>query len=279
MTRLIAESGATKTDWRLLEGKETTISLQSGGINPAVMGADSISPILWDVKNRLGGAEPDEIFFYGAGVIGPDFKTTLEGFFPGARVECESDLTGASRALFGDEAGIAVILGTGSNSCEWDGSGIARHIGCGGFILGDEGSASHLGKMLLSDYIKDLVPSPLKEKLYDWYTDKYNEALDYPSIVRRVYRSETPSAWVASFAPFVTANLSDPYAKDLARKCFKAFAERNLHAYDKSLPVGVVGTFGLVCQELVRESAKEFGFNVVKFVKSPIEALAAYHSR
>lgn len=279
MIRLIAESGATKTDWRLTEGKETILSLQSGGINPAVMGTESVNRILWDVKNRLGGDEPEEIFFYGAGVIGKEFAGTLKGFFPSARIECESDLVGACRALFGDDPGIAVILGTGSNSCEWDGSRIIRHIGCGGFILGDEGSASHLGKLLLSDYVKGLVPKGLSDELSSWYSDKYGETLDYPAIVRRVYRGETPSAWVASFAPFITERIGSPYPKGLLQRSLESFAERNLHAYDKSLPVGIAGTFGLVCDVLVREAFAKYGFEVSRFVKSPIEALSAYHSK
>lgn len=279
MIRLIADSGATKTDWRLIEGKERIMSLQSGGINPAVMGADSINRILWDVKNRLGGAEPDEVFFYGAGVIGDGFAVTLKGFFPKAEVVCESDLVGACRALFGDEPGLAVILGTGSNSCEWNGSGIARHIGCGGFILGDEGSASNIGKMLLSDYVKGLVPEYLEKELSTWYSSKYGEELDYPTIVKRVYKSETPSAWVAGFGPFLTDRPDDPYARALMSRSFEAFFDRNLHSYNKFLPVGIVGSLGLACEPLVREAAAKFGLKIEKFVKSPIEALAAYHSR
>jgi len=279
MTRLIADSGATKTDWRLIEGKKTIMSLQSGGINPAVMGADSVGHILREVKSSLEGASPGEIFFYGAGLTSTEFETTLKGFFPSSEIHCESDLKGACRALFSDSPGIAVILGTGSNSCEWNGSSTTRHTDCGGFILGDEGSASNIGKMLLSDYIKGLVPGPLASELYDWYSNKYNEALNYPAIVRRVYRDKTPSAWIASFGLFITERLRDPYLESLVKTGLEAFAERNLYAYDRSLPVGVSGSFGLACEGLVREVFSAKGYTVAKFVKSPVEALAAYHSR
>lgn len=274
--KLIIESGSTKTDWRSVADDGKVIGFRTSGINPLLQSEDDIRSVMAKAIPEVNpqGRTVDEVFFYGAGVLSPAFAEPLVSLLatwcPLSRIECETDLTAAARALFGDGSGVAVILGTGSNSCLWENGKAVSTIRTGGFILGDEGSGAVLGKMFLSDYIKGLVPEPLKSMFDKEY------GLDYASIVTRVYRQEAPSRFLASFARFIMDNKENEYAAGLVRRNIRDFMERVLVRYGESR-IGVVGAFGVACMEELIEIGQEYGLEFVRFVQSPADELVKYH--
>lgn len=274
--KLIIESGSTKTDWRSVADDGKVIGFRTSGINPLLQSEDDIRSVMAKAIPEVNpqGRTVDEVFFYGAGVLSPAFAEPLVSLLatwcPLARIECETDLTAAARALFGDGSGVAVILGTGSNSCLWENGKAVSTIRTGGFILGDEGSGAVLGKMFLSDYIKGLVPEPLKSMFDKEY------GLDYASIVTRVYRQEAPSRFLASFARFIMDNKENEYAAGLVRRNIRDFMERVLVRYGECR-IGVVGAFGVACMEELIEIGQEYGLEFVRFVQSPADELVKYH--
>ena len=184
MNILIADSGSTKTDWSLTDGQGNVVmTCKTQGINPIHMQDDEVLQIL---KSELILPEsPQEVYFYGSGVteaMKPRMNSLLQQAFPGAKVEAEGDMIGAARALFGNKPGIACILGTGANSCLYDGCRMVMNTPPLGYILGDEGSGAVLGKLFLNGIFKGTLSSAIQKKFLDW------SGLDYPAIINKVYR-------------------------------------------------------------------------------------------
>ena len=273
---IIAESGATKTDWRSVSDDGTVMSVQTEGLNPMMMSHEQMSSVIGRAVPAVNpsGRQVSHVFFYGAGLVSPEAGSVLSSILdlwcPFSQVEFHTDMEAAGRAVFGDGDGVVAIMGTGSNSCLWRNGRIVRNIRPGGFILGDEGGGAALGRMFLSDYIKGLVPEILAS-LFD-----KTFGLDYAAIVKGVYKSESPSRFVASFARFVYENRDDGYAARLIERNVRDFIERSLVRYG-SREIGVVGSFGYACREELEAVGKEYGLEFVKFVKSPIDSLVAYH--
>lgn len=268
---LIAESGATKTEWALLSSG-TVKRASTAGINFSTMPCGSIVPIIDDALRSLGirGNDVTRLHFYGAGLTGD--PTVLPGIFPQAAIEAASDLLAAARALFGGGDGIVAILGTGSNSCLYEGGTIVRNIRSGGFILGDEGGGACLGKHFLSDLIKGLVPEALAAEFAGEYESEYGD------IVRNVYRSDAPSAYLGSLSPWLLAHAADPYVSGLIEDNFRLFFSRALVRYGRQdLPLGIVGGLGCACREVVERVAADNGMRIEKFLRSPMEGLIDYH--
>ncbi len=279
--KIIVESGATKTAWRSLDESGLVRHAESSGMNPSSLDMDAVRTAFRNVMPVLnpGGRTVGEVFFYGAGLVSEEacapIRECLEMWCPFAGISFYSDVLAAARALFGNGSGIVAIMGTGSNSCLYENGQIVRNISPGGYILGDEGGAVHLGKSLLADFVKGLMPKHIEEEFIKEF------ALDYQTIVRKVYREPAVAAFMASFAPFVTERLSEPYMKELLACSLEAFAERALSRYESSsgdgLVVGVVGSFGCACEPLLREIGSRYGLEFVKFLKSPIDELVRYH--
>lgn len=274
---IICESGATKADWRVIEnGKQVSRELSSG-TNVSTMKMETIGSIFKDVAERLPAVRYDEIHFYTAGVITPAIKTALYDLlkkcFDVSQIEVQNDLVASARAACGHEPGIAAIMGTGSNSCQWDGERIVKHVKSGGFIIGDDGSASVLGKLFISDFIKGLVP----EEIASEYSDRYPS--EYHVIVEMVYHNpDSPSAWLGSLCPFILSHYSHPYVKKLVDGTIKAFVERSLLQYETGkYPVGIIGGFGNALKDIVRPIFEENGVRIRAFIPSPIEELIKYH--
>lgn len=275
---IIAESGATKTDWRALHDNGAVTSVQTDGLNPMVMSHEDMARVIGSAIPAVNpeGRQVDRIFFYGAGLVSHEAEAVVSSILdlwcPFAEISFHTDMEAAGRAVFGDGDGIVAIMGTGSNSCLWQNGRIVRNIRPGGFILGDEGSGAALGRMFLSDYVKGLVPDGLAALFDRTY------GLDYPAIVRGVYRSEAPSKFVASFARFVCDNKGDRYAADLIERNLRAFMERSLARYGSGR-VGVVGSFGLACREELSRLGAEYGLEFSDFVPSPADGLVEYHMK
>ena len=267
---LIVESGATKTDWCALVPGGAVQRLQTPGMNLSTIAAEANAAIFADAVKEF--SDVDEIHFYAAGLLEfpAELNRVFKERFPKARCEYASDLVAAVRAACGHEPGIAAILGTGSNTCQYDGEKMVRNIHGGGFIIGDEGSAAALGRMFLADLIKDLVPEPIANEFAASY-----EA-DYASIVRNVYKTPAPSRYLGSLAPFLLEHRGDAYVDALIDRNFRNLFERTLTRYDR-LPIGVVGGFGGACRAELERLGAEYGLTFSRFIPSPMEGLVEYH--
>lgn len=275
--KLIADSGSTGVDWRLI-GEGKTLSVTTQGINPVFMDRETIVKVLREeLLPKLGGSPAvDRIWFYAAGIVSEEVAgkvcDALREVFPDAQCEAASDLLAAARALCADKPGIACILGTGSNSCFYDGEKIVSNVRAGGFILGDEASGAWFGKQLLSDFIKGLLPQNLADELVRRY------GIDYPAIVQKVYREPLPSRYLASFAPFIGEYANHPYTKNLLRSGFEAFLQRNVAQYDyRRYPVHFTGSVAWYFREPLQRCLTAAGMRAGRIVQRPIDALAEYH--
>lgn len=277
--KLIAESGATKTDWRLIADDGTVRSAYSAGLNPSVLDVEQMREIIAPVMPALNpeGKSVEEIFFYGAGLVSDAAAAPLAGvlsmWYPFAQMQFHSDMLAAARALFGNGSGVVAIMGTGSNSCLYENGVIVKNIRPGGFILGDEGSGAALGKAFVSDFIKGLLPEKVEK---DFVRES---GLDYQKIVQKVYREPAPSAFLASFAPFILERTDEPYIKNLVDSVIESFIVRSLKRYGQTVKVGVVGSFGCACEAVLRETGIRHGLEFTMFLKSPIDKLTEYHMK
>ena len=276
---IICESGATKADWRVIENGGQVIREISSGINVSTMKIEIIESIIKDVSERLPAVRYDEIHFYTAGVITPSIENALYDLlkkcFTVSQIEIQNDLVASARAACGHTPGIAAIMGTGSSSCQWDGERIVRHVKSGGFIIGDDGSASVLGKLFISDFIKGLVP----EEIAFGYSERYPS--DYHEIVEMVYHNQcSPSAWLGSLCPFIMSHYSHPYIKNLVDGNVRAFVDRSLMQYEvEKYPVAIIGGFGNALKDIVRPIFEENGIRIRAFIPSPIKELIRYHMK
>lgn len=274
---IVVDSGATKTAWRSVDADGCVRQAQTAGMNPSCLDEDGCRALVREAVPALNpkGEGVDAVYFYGAGLVSEDaaapVRAALEMWCPFAQVHFHSDLLGAARALFGDGSGIAAIMGTGSNSCLYEDGKIVSNIRPGGFILGDEGSGAAIGKALISDFVKGMLPADIGEEFSAAF------GLDYPTIVRKVYREPAASAFLASFAPFVIERIAHPYFRQLVSDCMDEFVRRSLSRYGTGIGVGVVGSLGCACEEILRETGRRYGLEFVKFIKSPIEELVRYH--
>ena len=275
---LIVESGATKSDWRAISrsGKEM-MRVIAEGVNVSTMKVETIRNIILKSASQFAALAVSEIYFYTAGVITDEVRTesanAFSEVFPNASFEIQTDLIAAARAACRHSEGIAAIVGTGSNSCLYDGEQIIGRVYSGGFILGDEGSAATLGRLFISDFLKGLVPAAI---VADFAT-KYD--CDYSTIIQNVYRSETsPSGYLGGFAPFIMEHYEDPYIRELVDGNFRAFIRRSLKQHDtERYPVGVVGGFGYALKEIFAKVAEEEGVKISRFINEPIDGLVSYH--
>lgn len=277
--KLIIESGATKSDWRLIADGGVQVARElAEGMNISTMEMSSIEIILNETGRKIKEAASEtvtSVHFYTAGVITESaekrLRTVLGGIFIGAEIELQTDLVAAARAVCGRKPGIAAILGTGSNSCQWDGTKIVKRVYSGGFILGDEGSAATLGKLFLADLLKGLVPETIAADFASGYD------ASYAGLVENVYRSQSPSAYLGSLAPFIMEHYEDPYIKSLVEDNIRAFFRRCILQYDADVPVGIIGGFGYALKETVSRIACEEGVKISGFLQCPIDGLIQYH--
>lgn len=277
---LIADAGATKIDWILADtASETPKRHTSRGINALLSSGAEASQTFLEVRKSLGGLDSsDALYYYGAGCATPaicaKIKEALGKVWPGTPAEVESDMTGAARALFGDKPGVACILGTGSNSCLYDGERITDNIPALGYILGDEGSGAALGKRLVGDVYKRQLPEKIRQEFLAGFGFTQGEILE------RVYRSEAPSRFLASLVPFIHSRLWNPYIYSMVIEEFKRFFKRNVAMYEgnRRLPIGFAGSIASNFEKPLREAAASQGFEIASIIQSPAEGLIKYHT-
>ena len=279
LCRIIVESGATKSDWRVLDeaGKQVRQFLRPG-MNVSTMRMEDIQATLAEAIAAEGLREADGFYLYTAGVVTQEIAAALEAHLRSCsairEIDIQNDLMGAARGACGHNPGIAAILGTGSNTCFYDGTALSQRVYSGGYVIGDDGSGAALGKLFLSDFIKGLVPDPIAAD----FAREFDAS--YTGIVEGVYRSASPSGYLGSIAPLILRHYDHPYAKALVDRNFQAFIDRSLLRYEvDKYPVGIVGGFGWACQDILRPLCEKAGIRISRFVKAPIEGLCAYHTQ
>ena len=275
---LIADSGSTKTEWVLLQDSEITVRTTTQGINPFMLHEAEIKSILrTELLPHLKESGPiDDIHFYGAGCRGTMTEVVSEALrhalLVRGRVEVESDLLGAARAVCGHTDGLACILGTGSNSCLFVNGTILENVSPLGFILGDEGSGAVLGRRLLGDVLKHQLPESVVEDFHLQY------GMTADDIIRRVYKETFPNRFLASFTPFLSAHRTEPSIHTLLVDEFCRFFRRNVDYYDrKDLSVNLVGSIAFHFRAEVEEAARLCGYIVGRTLKAPMDGLVEFH--
>ena len=278
MMILIADSGSTKTDWVLCDNGDIISRVKTQGLNPTIQSTDNILDVIAsELAGTFDTSAPKHIYFYGAGcgyeMANNRMRKALETIFPGKDISINSDLLAAARALCRHEEGIACILGTGSNSCLYNGKEIVDNTPSLGYILGDEGSGAHLGRQLVSDCIKKQLPKELIEK----FMQKYN--LDVASILEIVYHTPLPNRWLASLTPFILEHRKNADIHAMIKNCFTQFFKRNIMVYRHSwLPIHIIGGIGVSFTDEIKEAAESLGLSIGDIVESPIEGLVKYHA-
>lgn len=277
--KIIADCGATKSEWVTIHSDGSTSRFITKGVNASTMSASAIKDIISEAGEKISVAEQSaaEINLYMAGIPSEEIKKTicnsLQHYFPIASLEIHSDLLGAARAACGHRPGIAAIIGTGSNSCMYDGIEITKRVYSCGFILGDEGGAATLGKLFIADFLKGLIPAEIASEFSSRYPS------DYATIVANVYKSEgSPSGYLGSFTPFILEHYDNPYIKELVDGNFRSLLRRAIKQYDTDkYAVGVVGGFGFALKHIITRIASEEGITISRFIKAPIDGLVEYH--
>jgi glucosamine kinase len=275
---LIVDSGASKSDWAIVKNGKVFKILQSKGISPIFHSSEYIFELVREVflKENLVD-QIDNIFFYGAGCIkghnSDIVESGLSRYFKKSIIDTEGDMIGAARALFGKNNGIACILGTGANSCKYDGSSIIERIPTLGYILGDECSGAYLGKTLINNYFKKIMPSDISNSFKEEFNPVENDVLN------KVYKQESPNRYLASFVPFLKKNLNHTYVIDLLENAFHTFISNNIAKYEyfQKYKIGFVGSVSFHFSEILKQVADKNGLNVVKILEKPIEGLIEYH--
>lgn len=275
---LIADSGSTKTDWRIIDHENNVQQAKTIGLNPYFQDSDSIANELR--QNLLPSivGEVTEIYFYGTGCAGEEpcaiVRRGLQAVFPTAHlVEVDSDMLGAARGLCGHQAGIACILGTGSNNCLYDGKNIADKIPSFGFWLGDEGSGGHLGKKAVLAFLHKEMPTDLAEKFAKRY------GLTREIVLENAYKKPFPNRYFASFSKFLFDNRNHPFAYQLIYDAFGEFLDK----YVAKLPnynqhkIHFVGSVAFYYNDILRRAAADKGMTIGHIMETPIAGLTLYH--
>lgn len=277
MTTLIADSGSTKTNWLLIENDGKINKYRTEGINPVVGDSSIISNTIGkSFAPKLNGTSIDKIFFYGAGCTQAKkdvVEKALAKVFPDAEIEVQSDVLAAARALCGYKEGIACIIGTGSNSCLYNGKEIIRNISPLGYILGDECSGAVLGKSLIGNILKKQLPEEIYQSFFE------ETRLTEEEIIDRVYRKPMPNRFLASLMPFIKNHQDNSQIAEFLVSNFRLFLRRNVHPYGRpDLEVHFIGGVAYNFKEILRVAMNIEQLKMGNVELSPQNGLLAYHS-
>ncbi|GGK84256.1 BadF/BadG/BcrA/BcrD ATPase family protein [Rufibacter glacialis] len=278
---LIADSGSTKTAWRVLDTQGEAGQAHTVGFNPYYQNTAEIAQTLQEslLPQLTSYGSPQEIHFYGAGCSAPDKKAivaaALSSLFPAADVQVHHDLEAAARALCGHQEGIACILGTGSNTCLYDGKQIVQNVPNLGFILGDEGSGGYMGKLLVQAFLNLEMPTDVHQAFMDRYNTNRDEIVDH------VYSKPYPNRYMATYAKFLFDHQQHPFIHGLITKCFSDFFEKTVVKYPdyQHKETHFVGSIAFYFKDILLAVAKQYGIAVGKILESPIAGLSLYHQQ
>jgi N-acetylglucosamine kinase-like BadF-type ATPase len=276
---LIADSGSTKTDWRLVAPDGTVTACQTEGTNPYYQTVDQVRMMLSaQLAPHLPVDAVRRVFFYGAGCSGPSVNyvmvEAIQAVLPRAEsIVIDSDMLGAARAAAGHSSGIVCILGTGANACCYDGTQITRGIQSLGFWLGDEGSGGYLGKTLVRAVFQKTLPSDLLDR----FQQRYN--LDRPTLLDNAYKKPNPNRYFAAFTPFLSDHIDHPAVRTLVTASFQLFLQTYIVPFPESSvwPVHFVGSIAHHFAVLLRTAVEQAGITMGCTLKAPIDKLVQYH--
>jgi glucosamine kinase len=276
--KLIADSGSTKAEWCLLEGKKKKI-FYTQGLSPYFLTSEQIQHIIeHELKSKMKQAVPDEIFFYGTGCSSPDnqrsVKKALAKVFPKATISVDHDLMGAAKALCGKEKGIACILGTGSNSCFYNGKKIVKNSPGLGYVLGDEGSGAYLGKKVIQYFLYNTFD----EDLMDRFAARFNT--NSYEILEAVYQKPLPNRYLASFAICLAENMGHYMVENIIEDGFNDFFFNHVYKYRESwtLPINFIGSVAYGFKDVLKEMCSSYELQLGKVLQKPMDGLIKYHS-
>ena len=273
---LIADSGSTKTKWAKIDSASGIETCITAGLNPFFTDENEFLRVL-EQQFSLSKTGIEAIYFYGAGCI-PEkiegIKKSLSSYFQINNIEVDADLMAAARSLCGRDSGIVGILGTGSNSCYYDGTKIAAQVPALGYVLGDEGSGAVLGKQLLADIFKHQLPENIIEDFQRQY------ALNQADAIEKTYRQPFPNRFFAQFMPFIVEHLSEPAIADLVDRSFSAFVQRNLLQYPfiQQLSVNFTGSVAFYLKSRLENVLQNFHLKPGNITSDPMEGLIHYHT-
>jgi glucosamine kinase len=275
---LIADAGATKIQWVVIQEGKASATYETAGFNPYFMEPRILlDAVEKDLVPFINPGYIRQIYYYGAG-CSTMFKCNivedvLKEVFDNADFEIHHDLLGAARALFGRKEGIACILGTGSNSCLYDGKNILENVTSLGYLFGDEGSGAYLGKLWLTEYLRGRMPAHLKEK----FDKRYGYTLE--NILDSVYSKPHPNQFLSSFSLYMGDLKEDEFVKKLVLKNFQDFFTEQITQYTnfQEQPLGIIGSVGFYFQDIFKQVAAGYDLKVSRIIQSPIEGLVDYH--
>jgi len=272
---LITDVGSSKGHWILIN-KNKISKYKTSGFNPYISSDDDFSNIIDTLKKKFNFKKVKKIFYYGAGVkqkVEIDYlHNLLSQSFLNASINIESDLIGACRATCGNKRGVVSILGTGSNSCLYDGEKIIKTINSLGYIFGDEGSGFDMGRNFFKMYKRDLLPKDLSLNFKNEY-DKKNNLLKY------IYRQDNKSKFIANFSKFIFLNKKHPFINDFIRLHFEKYFDDILSKYDKNDTLNFSGSIGFYYKSYILKIAEEKGFKIDKIILYPIDVIYKFHSK
>ena len=275
--KVIAESSSTRTEWALVQGDKIIEHAYTEGLNPFFQTRREISHII-----RLG-LPPEffkrrwrHVYYYGAGCSNPEKNKIVESSLVAqfkTPVTVDSDLVGATRGLLVHEPGLACILGTGSNSCLYDGNQIIKHVRSGGYILGDEGSGAAMGRLFIGDLLKGFVPSDIR----DSFVEKFNLNVDL--LMDEVYNNPHANRNLRNYGVFLSDHLQNEYVYRLVFNEISRFFERTILQYDyQSYAINFVGSVACQFSEVLLSVASKYGANIKKIVRASMPGLVIYHT-
>ncbi len=275
--KIIAESSSTRTEWALVDGKEIVEHAFTIGLNPFFQSRREISHcIRLELPEAFFRRRWDHVYFYGAGCANTEKNKIMESSLVAqfkTPVTVESDLLGAARGLFVRQSGLACILGTGSNSCLYNGHEIVKNVAPLGFILGDEGSGAYIGKMLVADILKEIAPEKLRSAFFEKFMVTPNVLMD------DVYTNPLPSRTLSTYSTFLAEHLDNEYAYNLVYSAFMRFFTRNIASYPyRSQPLCFVGSTCTLYSDILYRAAKDFGVEITKIQRYSMPGLVEFHA-
>ena len=275
---LVADSGSTNTNWVIIEGNKIISSFITNGFNPYFTKSEEIyKELKIKTPKDINVNSISDIYFYGSGCSSPELNSIilngLNQFFPDSDIEINHDLLAAARALFMQDSGIVIILGTGANTCLFDGEKIVKNIPSLGYILGDEGGGDYLGKLFITEFLYGNLP----ENIHHDFLKKYELTND--QIMHKVYKEPNPNRFLASFCEFILEHSKDENMNTLVKKSFSDLFINHITKYENynNFKIRVTGSIGFYFQNQLKEVAKEFNAHIDLIEKNPITRLTQYH--
>lgn len=275
---LVADSGSTNTDWVIIENNKIQSSFKTRGFNPYFTTSKKIHDgLVKELPLELDRNKVENIFFYGSGCSSFEMKNVilngLQSIFKKSGIKVNHDLLGAARALFKHETGIAIILGTGANTCLYNGSKIEKNIPSLGFILGDEGGGDYLGKLFITELLYDNLP----ERISKDFLQKYK--LTKSQILQKIYKETHPNQFLASICEYIHSNRSEKYLMGLVNKSFEDLFKKHITKYEnyQNHVIKAVGSVAYYFEDFLKNTAIKFNARINHVEKNPITQLAEYH--